>query len=917
MPHQPFIGRNGELARLDVELEAVRHASTCRLVWVDGTVGIGKTALLRRFVSRAEASTTLWARAERAEAALAGGLLGRIVDGIKQQTHPGRRLRASPAAEVDAAGAAASTAALLHAVAARSGSAVLVVDDVQWSDQASAVALRLIFGRLARAPVLLLIAGHQTEGGTCDEDWRRLLAADDRVSQIALGGLSTPEVRLLAQGRGRAIGLPAAKRLRQHTNGNPLHLNEMLEQVDPAALAIDRGPLPAPRSVQRAVATCMASSPTAVRDLVGATAVLCERTGGGVRLAQVADLADLGDALGPLADAVAAGLLAERPGIAHVEVGFRDNLVRTAVYEGLSLARRASLHARAADLTAGAVRLDHQVAAVRGCGGPYHGLIAALEATAQDEAAAGALALAARHLEQAAHLSEETLQRSRLLLDAAELLLASGDAAGSQARISEAALTGSSPRMDLLSGQLAMLIGQPDTAHRHLVTAWTTATSAAEVSVAAQAAAALGLLAVTRGHAEQAMTWASRARDGTPAAGAQSIFVHALGMALCGRAEAALAALADSTSPRAAVLLARGVLHIWTDDLRTACTELRASAALAHEEGLQFASHALAFLADAEYRCGNWTDSIIHAERAALLSTEAGRVCDAAVAHTMAVRPLVALGDWAAAQAHLDAAVETAERVDVELLAACTAHARGVLAGARGDYHTQLDAVRAADAACAPAEPAFFPEPSEAEALVGLGRLDEATAVMSLFEQRAVALDRRSALAGADRLHGRLAAAQGRPDQALVHFEAALVRLEGLNMPFEEARLRLDQGRALIQSHEFSAAEERVRRARSAFRTLEATPHVALCDEALEELHRARSSQRPATLCLTPAETRVAELVAAGLSNREVAEQLSIASKTVESHLARAYAKLGVSRRGQLPRSTGPGRRSSPCGPPD
>ncbi len=66
---------------------------------------------------------------------------------------------------------------------------------------------------------------------------------------------------------------------------------------------------------------------------------------------------------------------------------------------------------------------------------------------------------------------------------------------------------------------------------------------------------------------------------------------------------------------------------------------------------------------------------------------------------------------------------------------------------------------------------------------------------------------------------------------------------------------------------------------------------------------------------LTPAEARVVELIAGGLTNRAVAEQLVLSPKTVEAHLARAYAKLGVRSRAELGRRMAGGSPSS--SPPD
>jgi DNA-binding NarL/FixJ family response regulator len=62
-------------------------------------------------------------------------------------------------------------------------------------------------------------------------------------------------------------------------------------------------------------------------------------------------------------------------------------------------------------------------------------------------------------------------------------------------------------------------------------------------------------------------------------------------------------------------------------------------------------------------------------------------------------------------------------------------------------------------------------------------------------------------------------------------------------------------------------------------------PHAAIAEKFAE---------------LSKREREIADLAAAGRSNREIAGQLSIAQKTVEKHLASAYQKLGISSRSQL-----------------
>ncbi len=70
--------------------------------------------------------------------------------------------------------------------------------------------------------------------------------------------------------------------------------------------------------------------------------------------------------------------------------------------------------------------------------------------------------------------------------------------------------------------------------------------------------------------------------------------------------------------------------------------------------------------------------------------------------------------------------------------------------------------------------------------------------------------------------------------------------------------------------------------------------------DALESRMQATSppSRLKATSGLTPRETDVLRLLATGRSNAEIAEQLSLSSRTIDTHLTSIYAKLGVSTRG-------------------
>jgi len=119
--------------------------------------------------------------------------------------------------------------------------------------------------------------------------------------------------------------------------------------------------------------------------------------------------------------------------------------------------------------------------------------------------------------------------------------------------------------------------------------------------------------------------------------------------------------------------------------------------------------------------------------------------------------------------------------------------------------------------------------------------------------------------------------------------------------PFTAARLRLAEGRALADRSEAIAALLEAEAAFASFGALRRR------DEAVRELRRLghRVRARPATSGdsdLTAREREIAELVAAGRTNREVAAQLVLSERTIEAHLRNVYAKLGVRSRVELTR---------------
>jgi DNA-binding CsgD family transcriptional regulator len=196
-----------------------------------------------------------------------------------------------------------------------------------------------------------------------------------------------------------------------------------------------------------------------------------------------------------------------------------------------------------------------------------------------------------------------------------------------------------------------------------------------------------------------------------------------------------------------------------------------------------------------------------------------------------------------------------------------------------------------------------YPEPgvvawiSEwAEALVALGRVDEAAVALDWLGARADALERVWVQGLVARGRAHMALASGELDEAVNHCERAVMMLSDPPNPFEVARTHLLLGNVLRQQ----------RRRRDA--AAEFTHALDFFDRSglgeMSERTRAeirRVVWRPTkTDELTASEHSVAVLAAAGRTNREIAAQLYVNEKTVEAHLSRVFRKLGVRRRIEL-----------------
>jgi DNA-binding NarL/FixJ family response regulator len=195
--------------------------------------------------------------------------------------------------------------------------------------------------------------------------------------------------------------------------------------------------------------------------------------------------------------------------------------------------------------------------------------------------------------------------------------------------------------------------------------------------------------------------------------------------------------------------------------------------------------------------------------------------------------------------------------------------------------------------------PEAFPVgPDLVEALLGAGAATDAAAVAGRLAVLANDHPHPRSTLAARRSAALLTLATSPAEAAAVEaLEQAAAAYGRLDLRHDEARTWLSLGTALREARRWGAARSALQRAAEAFDELEARGWAEL---ARGQLARVGARRPYAQGELTPAERRVVELAAAGLSNKEIAAQLVVTVNTVEVHLSRAYTKLGVRSRAHL-----------------
>lgn len=910
----PLVGRDLELATLAAAVADVR-AGNRRVVLVEGGPGMGKTALLRAALSH-ERCTLVWASGDEHEVDIDLGVIDQLVRDAPLDAAAADDVR-STLAGGDPLRAGASLVGLLDGLHIDpSTPLVAVVDDAHWADTSSLRALTFAARRLRRDPVLLCVVIRS--GATNLPDGLVGLTEHEGLT-IRLPPLSRTAVQQLASAELRTrISGQAATRLLDHTGGSPLHLNALLQELTPAMLT-SGDELPAPRSFGTLVLSKLGGAPPYTEALVAAVAVLGDPVG----LSIAARLADVVEPFAPLDHAVGHGLLEVVSGRNRgpLQVAIPHPLVRAAVLGDLAPGRLADLHRRAGTLLEGLAALRHRLL---GALGPDEGLWAEALDAARSEAQRGANGSAAALYRDGASVAPTEEARERALIEALDQLLLAGrldDAVALRHVLDEAE---PSARSSYVAGRLAYVVGPRRATEAKLHDAWSRLTTEvgeeelrsapAEVrELAGRIAAMLATVKVDRGDGAAAIGWCDRALELAPEQAALASTAHMLASAhaLTGDMVGGLARLDEACAERtihpsasglevADVRSARGLLRLWTHDLDGAVEDLSASLTTAGALGSFVARETTrSYLAEAHYRRGSWDEAVLLGQLASSVVDDSDHAWMAVLPHASVARPLAARGEDSALE-HLRAAQAAAEAIGVGVMLGLARLAAIEVAACARDHDTALELGELVLAGRGAADERIVPwRANLVESLVARGQHDVAAELRDQLAEhpQPTALTRTDAA----RASVVLGEAHGQPAAVDAAAEAGLGLDPGAVGPYPRARLELVVGRAWRHRGERRKAAALLEQARQRFEALAARPWLTQVEHELTAsgLKPARRSIS-ASAELTPQEGAVARLVGKGMTNREVAAELVVSAKTVEHHLSRIYAKLGVRSRTEL-----------------
>jgi len=895
-----LLGRRRESEVVDRLIGAVRVGEGRALV-VRGEPGVGKTALLGYLVEHASGCRVARVAGVESEMELAYAglhqLLAPMLDRAERLPAPQREalrtafgLSSGAAPDRFLVGLAALS---LLAEVAEEHPLVCLVDDAQWLDHASAQVLGFVTRRLAAEPVGLVFAARVPS----DE-----LAG---LPELVVEGLGEADARALLEAvLTGPLDAQVRDRLVAETRGNPLALLELPRGLAPAELAGGFAlpdTMPLSGRIEASFRRRLDALPADTRVLLLVAAA--EPVGDPVLMWRAAECLGIGtQAATPAAEA---GLLE-----VGARVRFRHPLVRSAAYRSASLPERQEVHRALAQATDPELDPDRRAWHwAQAAPGPDEGVAAELERSAGRAQARGGLAAAAAFRQRAVALTVDPARRVERALAAAQASLQAGafDAAlGLLATAEGGALDEfQRARVDLLRAHVALASGFGSEAPPLLLKA-ARRLELFNLELARETCLNAWGAAVLAG-ADDLLEICRAARALPPPAGApRPLDVLLDGLALLitdGHAAA------TPTLQRAAKALADTTAE---DVLRWGWMATGASAAVWDFEGMRgTASRTVQLLRDAGALAQLpvplailgaltvWSGDFVGAT---WLIAEAEGVA-AATGSPMAPLAVLSLlarqGREAEASALIAETIEQAGAVG-QGIAVTNAHwAAAILYNGLGRYDEAASAARQATSYPFELYDSMWALPELVEAAVRGGDAELARDALERLAETTQPCGTDFGLGIEARCRALLS--DGAVADGL--YREAIDRLRRTQLRPELARAQLLYGEWLRREGRRIDAREQLRIAND---LLAAIGMEAFAERARRELLATGETARRRTVAtsseLTAQEALIARLAREGLSNPEIGARLFISARTVQYHLAKVFAKLAISSRGQLGR---------------
>ena len=888
---------------------------------LEGEPGIGKTTLWHDAIASARARGYAVVATGPAEpdASLAFSGLGDLLEELQDDLleglpAPQRRALAAALFVEDAVDAPADPQALPRAVLgvlrtlAADGPLLVAVDDEQWLDRASARVLAFALCRLREERVCILLTRRPQSAGALWPELARGFGSDGLPTQV-LGPLDMSAIHhLLVGGLRHPVSRPLLRRIYDASGGNPLYALAIGRELDAASAAgTAENALPLPPTLADAVAQRLARLESPAADPLLVVAAVGHPT---LALIQAVlpefAVSDLDSA--------------QRAGVAEVlgeRVRFTHPLLASTHYSRAPGSRRRELHRLLAVVVDDEVERAHHLGL--GAEAPDRRLAVTLEQAAEQAARRGAPEVAAELLDHARRLTPTDAvqaRRSRTVA-AAEKHSAAGDLLRARAMLEElleslptgpvrgrALLALAKIRMDdfdAAAGLLEQALEQAKTHHRlnaqaHLLLAELMVNSGRAADAVDHARAAVAVAEASGDLGLLATTLANQGIMGFFAGGGVQHEVMTRAIELQDHAESTSSYYVPSTQ--------LGTQLFWSDQLDAARPPLERSLRRAAERGEESDRAGLLFhLAHLEWEAGN-------RQRAEAYTSEVIELCqqladDQLESYVLWLQAFVAarearLGD---ARARAEDAITVAGRIGDQFIVSFSTAILGAIelwSGHPAAAHQRLSPLRKAlvgDGRGFVGSLTLNLWSDDIEALISLTRIDEARAVLDDLFTRAHRAGNPNGLAIAHRCCGLLAAAGKDLPAAIAAMDRALADCARGGLPLEVGRTLLEKGTVERRMKRKTAAKHSLEQALSVLEPLNAQMWVR---RARDELARVGLRQAGRSDGLTPAQERVAELVAAGKSNRQIAAELFMSVRTVETHLTKIYRQMGVGSRAQL-----------------